>query len=682
MANHLIHETSPYLLQHAQNPVNWRPWGDAAFAEAARREQPILLSVGYSACHWCHVMEHESFDDAEIAALMNAHFVCVKVDREERPDVDETYMIATQAMNQGRGGWPMTVFLTPDKAPFFAGTYFPPQDRHGMPGFGRLLTYIANLWDNQRGTLLNQANELVSALQSPEATAGQGMIAATDIARALDGWQANFDHVHGGFTSAPKFPAASTLMCMLQVAPHTQHASIAPMVRTTLDAMANGGIRDHMGGGFARYSTDAAWLVPHFEKMLYDNALLAQAYLAGWVAYREPRYAEVARETLTFMAREMQSEAGGFFSSFDADSEGVEGKYYIWNPTAVAAILQDAALTALVLRLLRHHRGRKLGGRKYCAYPPAPWPRWHRDHRLSAEAAGARLEAARVQLLAARQKRIAPHCDDKIITAWNGMAIAAMARGGRCLQDITFLQHAARAAEFVLTTLRRPEDGRLWRTYRAGKQHILAYLEDYAFMSMGLLELYEAGAQPRFLQTAIALAETMVADFWDPQVQAFFHTSTRHEDLFGRRREGHDGATPSATAMAAWVLGRLSRHAPPKAEWEKIARAALCHDMTTIKHAPQAFPTALSAWDWLQQPATELAFVVPDDAETLQNPWQSFGRLAQTQLPACTVAHGPQDSHALLQQRPALQSACTLYVCRNHACAPPIVDDISALPGA
>ncbi len=684
MANHLTHETSPYLLQHVNNPVDWYPWGDTAFAEAVRREQPILLSVGYSACHWCHVMAHESFDHPQIAALMNAHFVCVKVDREERPDVDETYMIATQAMNQGRGGWPMTVFLTPDKAPFFAGTYFPPNDRHGMPGFGRVLTYFADLWANQRAVLLEQAQTLVAALQTsePQADTGQARLGPSNMTRALEGWEANFDSIAGGFTSAPKFPPASTLLCMLQIAPHTSRTSIAPMVRTTLDAMANGGIRDPIGGGFARYSTDAAWLVPHFEKMLYDNALLAQAYLAGWVAYQEPRYAEVARETLTFLAREMQAEAGGFYSSFDADSEGVEGKYYVWTPAAVAAVLQDPAWAALVCDYYDITEAGNWEGQSI-AHTPRPLATVASKHHLSPEDAHTRIQAARLELLAARQKRIAPHCDDKIITAWNGMAIAAMARGARCLQDTAFLNHGIRAANFALTTLRRPQDGRLWRTHRAGKQHILAYLEDYAFMCTGLLELYEAGAPSRFLAAAIALAQTMVTDFFDARTQAFFHTSSHHEKLFGRRREGHDGATPSATATAAWVLGRLSRHAPDNAAWEALARTALCHDMATLEQAPHAFPTTLSAWDWLEQPAMELAFTIPEGAAAAeQNPWQHFGRLAQTQLPACTVAHGPENSHALLQQRPASQSACTLYVCRNHTCAPPVTEDVSALPGA
>ena len=682
MANHLINETSPYLLQHAHNPVDWYPWGAEAFAEAARRDQPILLSVGYSACHWCHVMEHESFDNAALAALMNAHFVCVKVDREERPDVDETYMMATQAMNQGRGGWPMTVFLTPDKAPFFAGTYFPPNDKYGTPGFGRVLTYFADLWQNQRGLLLEQAQTLVEALQPAGPQTPQGGIAAANIAQALDGWQANFDAVAGGFTAAPKFPAASTLMCMLQVAPHTPRTSIAPMVRTTLDAMANGGIRDHVGGGFARYSTDAAWLVPHFEKMLYDNALVTQAYLAGWAAYKEPSYAVVARETLTFMAREMQAESGGFFSSFDADSEGVEGKFYVWTPNEVAAVLEEPDWTRLVCDYYDITEAGNWEGHSI-AHTPRPLAVVAAEHRLTEAEAKTRLERARALLLRARSQRVAPHCDDKIITAWNGMAIQAMARGARYLHDDTFLQHAIRAADFVLTTLRRSEDGRLWRTHRAGKQHILGYLEDYAFMCTGLLELYEAGAPGRFLQAALGLAELMVEDFYDPQAQAFFHTSSRHEALFGRRREGHDGATPSATATAAWGLGRLARHAPEKSAWEDMARAALCCDMATLKQAPHAYPTSLSAWDWLQQPAMELAFVLPEGEEMRApspNPWRHFGRLAQAQLPPCTVAHGPQNSHALLEQRPAVQGACTLYVCRNHTCAAPVIEDVSALP--
>ncbi|RMH04064.1 MAG: thioredoxin domain-containing protein, partial [Nitrospirae bacterium] len=486
--NRLIHATSPYLLQHAYNPVDWYPWGEEALERARREDKPILLSIGYSACHWCHVMERESFENEEIAALMNEHFICVKVDREERPDLDEIYMQATVAMNQGHGGWPMTVFLTPEQHPIFAGTYFPPTDRWGRPGFATVLKKIAEGWQTDREAIRRSASQFTERLRRSLQALPPLPVGQAEIDAAVEQFREEFDRRHGGFGSAPKFPPATALSFLLRQYAYTGDLSILEMIRTTLDAMAAGGIYDHVGGGFARYSTDDRWLVPHFEKMLYDNALLARTYTEAFHLTGHPNDQRIARETLDYLLREMTSPEGGFYSATDADSEGVEGKFFVWTPEEIHTIAPS-----------------REDAERFCAYyditPQGNWegksiPHTPRSLEAVAQELGCSPEdladsLARMKPLVyqARLKRVPPGLDDKILTAWNGMAIGALAEAARVFGEPRYLEAACRTARFLLTNLSRP-DGGLFRTYRQGKAHLPAYLEDYAYLAEGLLDLY------------------------------------------------------------------------------------------------------------------------------------------------------------------------------------------------
>ncbi len=476
--NRLAGSTSPYLLQHAHNPVDWHPWGEEALARARAEDKPILLSIGYSACHWCHVMERESFENDAIAALMNEHFVPVKVDREERPDLDDIYMAATLAMNQGHGGWPMTVFLTPDQEPFFAGTYFPPEDKHGRPGFRTLLQRIAELWNKDRSALREQGAELARYLRENARAAPGTTVGENALRTALAQYQADFDARWGGFGRAPKFPPSVGLMLLLRCHRRFGDAAALAMVKKTLDAMARGGMYDQVGGGFARYSVDERWLVPHFEKMLYDNALLARAYLEGFQVTGETLHQRIATETLDYVLREMTSDEGGFHSATDADSEGEEGKFFVWTPEEI-----------------RQAVGHDEDARRFCAYyditgegnfegksiPNTPASLAEVAARLAVPPADleASLAVARPLVYQARLLRVKPGLDDKVLTAWNGLMISALAEGHRVLGDPRYLDAARRAADFLLARLRTPE-GRLLRTYRAGVAHLAGYIVDYA----------------------------------------------------------------------------------------------------------------------------------------------------------------------------------------------------------
>jgi uncharacterized protein len=552
--NRLADETSPYLLQHAHNPVDWYPWGPEALERARAENKPILLSIGYAACHWCHVMERESFEDESIARLMNEHFVCIKVDREERPDLDEVYMAATVAMS-GSGGWPMTVFLAPDRRPFFAGTYFPPVDNYGRPGFRTLLEKIGELWESDRDSLLAQASELTSRVEEQSEPIRPAGIGSEAISAAVGELAASFDPRWGGFGSAPKFPPSSALDLLLRHHKNCGDPRALEMVEKTLDGMKNGGIYDHLGGGFARYSTDERWLVPHFEKMLYDNAQLARSYLDAWQVTAEPEYPRVATETLDWVLREMQGRDGGYFSAVDADSEGVEGKFYVWQADEIDSLLGEPDANWFRRMYDVSHEGN--WEETNVLWTPRPLAEVATELGADRDALSGSLARSRRLLLETRAKRVPPLTDDKVLTAWNGLMIGAMAEGFRILGERRWLQSAERAAAFLLDRLVRA-DGGLYRTARAGKSHLDAYLEDYAFLCDGLIDLYEAGGRERWLRSAIELAERMLKDFADPSGGAFFHTAHGHEALIVRRREGQDGAIPNANATAARALVRLS----------------------------------------------------------------------------------------------------------------------------
>jgi uncharacterized protein YyaL (SSP411 family)/aryl-alcohol dehydrogenase-like predicted oxidoreductase len=670
--NRLIHATSPYLLQHAHNPVDWYPWGDEALQRARSEDKPILLSIGYSSCHWCHVMERESFEDERVADLMNRHFVCIKVDREERPDLDDVYMAATVAMNHGQGGWPMTVFLTPDQEPFFAGTYFPPTDRYGRPGFTTLLDRIAELWRTDRKALTERAAEAVRYLRLNAGTAPGGSLGEAQLRAALEQLDQDFDPRWGGFGGAPKFPPSGSLSLLLRCHRRFADGRALEMVTKTLDAMARGGMYDQVGGGFHRYSVDERWLVPHFEKMLYDNAQLTRVYLEGYQATRELSYHRVASEVLDYVLREMTGEGGGFFSATDADSEGEEGRFFVWDPDQVRAAVGDEE-----------------DARRFCAYyditdrgnwegrsiPNTPQPLSEVAARLALapEELERSLATARAKVYRARLARVAPALDDKVLAAWNGLMIGALAEGARVLGDPRYLHAAERAADFILVNM-RAADGRLLRTWREGRAHTPAFLEDYAYLADALIDVYEAGAPARYLREAAALLERVEQDFADDG-GGFFTTARDHEALIVRHREGHDGATPSANAVAARALARLSSHLD-RAPWRESAERALRAYGKAISRQPRAFTTSLAVVDFLLDGPVELAFAGAPGATDYQALWIEVGR---RYVPNRIIAHvGTADADAadlpLLAGKTPVEGRAALYVCRDYACQRPITD--------
>ncbi len=668
MPNHLAGETSPYLLQHAKNPVDWYPWGPEALERARRENKPIFLSIGYAACHWCHVMERESFENEALAALLNRHFVSIKVDREERPDVDEVYMAATVALSGG-GGWPMSVFLLPDQQPFFAGTYFPPTDRHGRPGFATLLERIAELWEKDADALRVDAAALGAHVRGGFATQAPGAVGTREIGAAAEALSRAFDPVHGGFGAAPKFPPSSALRLLILYHRRSGDTQALAMVRTTLDAMKNGGIYDQLGGGFARYSTDERWLVPHFEKMLYDNAELSRAYLEAFQVTRDPEYERIVRETLDYVVREMQGPDGGYFSATDADSEGEEGKFFVWTLDELKAVLEREAAEHFAY-----------------VYDVSPGGNWegrsilHRAHGvedaavalgLSPATLQSSLAASRERLYAARAERVPPLLDDKVIAAWNGLMIDAMAEGFRVLRDRRYLESAERAARYATTTLARP-DGGLFRTAREGRAHLDAYLEDYAYLGDALITLFEASGRRTWLDHAKRLAGRLVSDFGDAG-GAFFATGKDHEVLVARPRDGHDGALPNANAVAARLLARLSRHLGDP-ERATRAREALEAYGGLVKRAPRAFATTLVAADLLENPPVELA-VVGHAGDVAREALEA--EIGRHYLPNRIVALLDPDEPKgeplpLLEGKTLVGGCAALYVCRRFACAAPV----------
>ena len=651
MPNRLAGATSPYLLQHADNPVDWYEWGDEAFLRAREEDRPVLLSVGYAACHWCHVMERESFEDPSIARLMNEHFVCIKVDREERPDVDAIYMDAVQAMS-GHGGWPMTVLLTPEGRPFFAGTYFPPEDRHGMPGFPRVLEAVAAAWRERREELVAQGQRVVEAIGRAPGSSTEPLTDAA-LREALAGLQSAFDQEWGGFGGAPKFPQPITLEFLLRCH-HRGWDGALDMVTVTLDRMVAGGIHDHVGGGFHRYAVDRTWLVPHFEKMLYDNTQLATACLHAWQVTARDRYREVARTTLDFILRELRHRDGAFFSSIDADSEGEEGRFYVWDwGELVEEVGEDVA--------------EALG-----AGPEGNWEGRNVLWRPSDEAE-VPAEALR-RLLDARSARVRPATDDKVLAAWNGLAISALAVTGRTLGESTYVDAAAGAADFVLSVLRRG-DGRLLRAWRDGRTSGPAYLDDHALVAAACLDLYEATFEVRWFEEARRLADDILRLFRDPD-GGFFQTGEDAERLVLRPKELFDTAVPSGSSAAADVLLRLSL-LTGEAEFERAAVSALRRVHDLMARAPTALGQALGALDRHVGPSKEVAVVGdPDDSATEA----LLNEVRRRYLPNVVVAAaGPNDTDAakavpLLEARKPVDGRPAAYVCERFVCQRPVTE--------
>ena len=661
--NRLINETSPYLLQHAHNPVQWYPWGPEALQRAKAEEKPILLSIGYSACHWCHVMERESFENAEIAKQMNESFICIKVDREERPDLDSIYMSATVAMNNGHGGWPMTVFLTPDQAPFFAGTYFPPHDAHGRPGVPRILESIQRAWSNDRAAVLDQSADLVRFLKQESGKSNVRLVGETQISQAVNALHQGFDTVHGGFSPAPKFPAAASISLLLRFHHNTGNPTALKMADHTLSMMAKGGIYDHIGGGFARYSVDEKWLVPHFEKMLYDNALLIRSYVEGWQVTQNPAYLAVVQETLDFVIREMTGPEGGFYSALDADSEGVEGKFYVWTPAEIRSVLDSKSTEIFCTAFDITEEGNFEGAS--IAHSVQSYADLAKQFALDVTTVKQTLTDAKVSLLQAREQRVRPGTDDKVITAWNGMMIGAMALGHQITGDQRYLVAAQKAADFIHTHLRENEE--LLRTWRAGKAQLRAYLEDYAYLAEGLLDLYEAGGGFQYLAYAQALANQILEKFSDPAGGALFSTAHDHEELIVRKKEGYDGATPAENAVAANLFARLAQHFHD--ENSKQAAIGIIEAFgEDIGKMPRAFAKTLHATDTLLSVPTEIVFCGPKDSELARELRQT---VFATYLPHRVIAHQEESSaHPLLQGRETTAPE-TVFVCKNFTCNQP-----------
>jgi uncharacterized protein len=622
--NRLADETSPYLLQHADNPVDWYPWGEAALARAHAEDRPILLSIGYAACHWCHVMEHESFEDEATAAVMNERFVNVKVDREERPDLDSIYMDAVVALT-GHGGWPMTVFLTPAGEPFYGGTYFPPQPRHGLPSFRQVLEAVFEAWSERRVDVAHSAKQLVEAVRSSaEVQPSREPLSPSLLAEAVRVLRSQLDRRYGGFGGAPKFPPASTLEFLLR------RGELEP-VRTTLDNMAAGGMYDLLGGGFHRYSVDERWLVPHFEKMLYDNALLAQTYLHAWVVTGDERYRQVTEETLGYVLRELALPDGGFASSQDADTDGVEGLTFTWT--------EEEGAPAELLQPFEHGRSILRG-------------------ELTPE--------LRARLFELREQRPKPARDDKAIASWNGLLLAALAEAGRRIPSNKLLLGAGkRLAEFLLGPLSLP-DGRLYRSWRDGRASIPGYLEDYADVANGLYELHVATGELRWLAEANRLARLAVELFADDERGGFFLSAAGSEELVARKKDFDDHPTPSGNSMLAYVLLRLARiYGDEELERRAVGVFRLVHQALT--RAPSAFGHALCALDLHFSPPRELAIVGPVTSPVAQAALASFE-------PNTVVAVGPAESVPLLAGKKLVDGNAAVYVCERFACQAPVTD--------
>ncbi|TMG31346.1 MAG: thioredoxin domain-containing protein [Chloroflexi bacterium] len=655
MSNRLAQETSPYLLEHANNPVDWYPWGPEALARARRENKPILLSIGYSACHWCHVMARESFEDSEIAALINRDFVAIKVDREERPDLDQVYMRAVQAMT-GSGGWPMTAFLLPDATPFFAGTYFPPSDRFGMPSFRRVLAAVTDAFSNRMGEVEATATQVREYLQRPAVPLAAGSLTPALLDEASTRLARDHDPTHGGFGSAPKFPQPMLVDFLLRSHRRTGDPSVLAMAQQTLQAMAAGGMYDQLGGGFHRYSVDERWLVPHFEKMLYDNALLPRAYLDAWQLTGDAGFRRVVEDTLAFVQRELLSPDGGFYSSLDADSEGEEGRFYVWTPHELELALGVDDATA-VARAFDVSDAGNFDGRNIL-HPMTP-------------DASAVLAGARERLLAARAGRVRPHRDEKVIAGWNGLMLRAFAEAGRVLDRPDLLSIAEANARFLLSRMRTGE--RMRRSYKDGRATLAGYLEDQAAVADGLLSLYEATFETRWLDEVRRLMRETLAAFWDAPRGAFFDTAADQEQLVVRPQDVTDNAIPSGTSMAVDVLLRGGRLLGEDS-WIAIARSSLERLAPTAAKAPLAFGRLLAALDFELGRPVELAVIGPlADAKTRR--LLDVARLRY--LPNRLLAAAPDGDGRgipLLAERRALNGAATAYLCEGFVCQSPTTD--------
>src|SRR3989338_339215 len=690
--NRLIHEKSPYLLQHAHNPVDWYPWGEEAFEKAKKEDKPVFLSIGYSTCHWCHVMEEESFSNPEIAGMMNKYFVSVKVDREERPDIDNIYMNAVMAMT-GSGGWPLTVFLTPDKKPFYGGTYFPPEDRWGRPGLKTTLNSIADAWKNRRDEILRSGESLTQAIQQQVITTGKKIfpLDKETLKKSYAQFVQRFDFTYGGFGSAPKFPMGHSLSFLLRYWKRSGESKSLEMVEGTLTSMVKGGIYDHIGGGFHRYSTDGQWRIPHFEKMLYDQAILSRAYLEAYQATGKKEYANTAREIFEYVLRDMVDSQGGFYSAEDADSPSLEnprrkkeGAFYLLSKYEITNILckEQAEIFSYYFGVepngnaLSDPQGEFKG--KNILYIARTEQEAAKKFKKSVKDIGKIIDDAKKKLFLMRSERPRPHLDDKVLTDWNGLMISALSFGSRVLDEPCYREAAERSAQFILKNLMR-EDGRLLHRWREGESAIAGTIEDYAFFIHGLIDLYEATFNTDYLREAKRLANDMLRLFWDESRGGFFFTANDAEKLLVRPKEIYDGAIPSGNSFAALDLIRMGRLTMEK-DFESKAESLFKTFSNEISQMPNAYPQMLIAFDFALGPSKEIVIAgdinAKETSETLRSIYKRF-------IPNKVLAFRPAEEKEaeevfglipFLKEQPPLDRKTTVYVCENYGCELPTTD--------
>lgn len=672
--NRLINEKSPYLLQHAYNPVAWYPWGSEAFEKAKSEDKPIFLSIGYSTCHWCHVMERESFEDEEVAEYLKEHYVSIKVDREERPDIDHIYMTVCQAMT-GQGGWPLTILMTPDQKPFYAGTYFPKGSKYGRPGLMDLLTQINELWRNKRDKILETSEKVEQVIQPQAKETEKHELTAAVLEEAYTQHEGAFDPVYGGFGTEPKFPTPHHFLFLLREWKRTESPKALEMVTSSLEAMHQGGIYDHLGYGFARYSVDKKWLVPHFEKMLYDNALLASTYIEAYQATQNEKFARIAEEIFQYVEQRMTSPEGGFYSAEDADSEGEEGKFYVWNPLEIEEVLGQKAGELFcevfdvtnegnfegknILNLIHRNAG-SLAKRK----------------GLTEEELETTLAESRAKLLAYREKRVPPHKDDKILTSWNGLLIASLAKAGAALQSSTYLQRAKKAVEMIENYL-VDDKGRLLARYRDGQADFLAYLDDYAFYIWGLHELYFASGEPTYLERAENLIDDVISLFWDDEHGGFYFYGKDGETLITRNKEIYDGAIPSGNSVMAFNLVRQHR-LTGKEHYQEYLEKLIDTFSATITHYPMGHSFFLMALQMVMDSSVEIVISEGDNKEVYesmlqqaQQTYSPFSVLLAKSKKYLTEIDKLAPAH---HDKQAKDGQSAFYLCQNFACQQPVVE--------
>ena len=680
--NRLIHEKSPYLLQHAENPVDWYAWGPEAFEKARRDNKPIFLSIGYSTCHWCHVMAHESFENPEVARLMNEVFVCIKVDREERPDIDNIYMRVCQMMT-GSGGWPLTILMTPDKKPFFAGTYIPRESHHGRLGMLDLIPRIKEVWDTQHAEILKTADQITASLSQLSQDSTGDELDKSTLKTAYDQLSSRFSEQYGGFGNAPKFPSPQNLLFLLRYWQSTNDEKALRMVVKTLQSMQDGGIYDHIGFGFHRYSTDSHWLVPHFEKMLYDQAMLAMAYIEAYQATGKKELRETAKKIFTYVLRDMTDQKGGFYSAEDADSEGVEGKFYVWTEDEIRKVLkgEEADLIINVFNVKKSGNfsdeasGENTGAN--ILHLEKTLTEVAFKNKTSVDELKERVETARQKLFTARNKRIHPHKDDKILTDWNGLMIAALAKGAQACNEPEYANAAKRAADFILTDMRRT-DGRILHRYRDGHAAILANVDDYAFLIWGLLELYETVFDVHYLQTALDLNNEMIKYFWDEQNGGFYFTADDAEELIVRQKDIYDGAIPSGNSVAVLNLFRLAR-ITANSDLEDKANKIMIAFSKDVKSVPSGYTQMMVGLDFGIGPSYEIVIVGNPEAKDTK---EMLNSLRKHFIPNKVVLLRPSDQEApdiirlakFTEYQSSFDGKATAYVCLDYACKMPTTD--------